>query len=181
MAPCRHGSCFSARLLRLQARLSDNPFGGLALVANEARELLKSDPRRLDGTIDVHSLPEVALIDNARDLKRESRDDRLRGVGRREQAEPCRGVVFAAADLRQRGNIGKKRRARFAGDREGVMWPLCSWGTMLESGRIATGVVPDSTALTTSLPLLKGMRTISAPVSCLSFSMKCARGNENVP
>src|SRR5262245_64781746 len=98
---------------------------------------------------------------------RESRDDRLRRVGRREQAEPRRGIIFAAADLRQRRNIGKKRRARFAGDHEGVMWPLCSWGTMLESARIATGVDPDSTALTTSLPLLKGMRTISYAVFCL--------------
>src|SRR5216683_6803954 len=62
-----------------------------------------------------------------------------------------------------------------------VMWPLCSCGTMLERARMATGVDPDSTAFTTSLPLLKGIRTISAPVSCLSFSMKCASGNENVP
>src|SRR5262249_10809737 len=62
----------SARLFQLQARFSDDPFGGLALVANEARELLQCDPRRLDGTIDVHSLPEVALIDDARNLMRES-------------------------------------------------------------------------------------------------------------
>src|SRR6516162_4321354 len=66
--PALHGCCAcgsssnSARLFRLQSRLSDHPFGGLALVANEVREFLQSDPRRFDGTIDVHSLPEVAII-----------------------------------------------------------------------------------------------------------------------
>src|SRR6266852_3611181 len=57
------GSCGassnSARLFRLRARRSDDAFGGLALVANEAREFLESDPRRLDGTIAVHSLLEA--------------------------------------------------------------------------------------------------------------------------
>ena len=52
---------------------------------------------------------------------------------------------------------------------------------MLESARMATGVDPDNTAVTTSLPLRNGTRTMSAPVSFLSFSMKCASGNANVP
>jgi ATP-dependent Clp protease protease subunit len=66
------GSCGassnSARLFRLRARRSDDAFGGLALVANEAREFLESDPRRLDGTIAVHSLPEVAVVELMRML-----------------------------------------------------------------------------------------------------------------
>src|SRR5260370_38551453 len=104
--PASHGcgscgaSSNSARLFRLRGRRSGDAFGGLALVANEAREFLQSDPRRLDGTIDVHSLPEVAVIDNARDLMGESRDDRLRRAGRREQAAPRGGAMFAAARLR---------------------------------------------------------------------------------
>jgi hypothetical protein len=70
--PCG-ASSNSARLFRLRVRRSGDEFGGLALVANEAREFFQSDPRRLDSTIDIHSLPEVAVIDNARDLMRESR------------------------------------------------------------------------------------------------------------
>src|SRR5262245_25198986 len=91
----------SARLFRLQSRLSDHPFGGHALVANEAREFLQSDPRRLDRTIDVHSLPEVAIIDDAGNLICEVGDDRLRRPGRCEQGEPGLGVIYAAAVYRQ--------------------------------------------------------------------------------
>src|SRR5262245_28683157 len=76
--PALHGCCpcgsssNSARLFRLQSRLSDHPFGGLALVANEAREFVQFDPRRLDRTIDVHPLPEVAIIDDAGNLMGEA-------------------------------------------------------------------------------------------------------------
>jgi hypothetical protein len=43
--------------------------------------------------------------------------------------------------------------------------PPCSCGTMLDRARMATGVDPDRTALTTPLPPLNGTRTISAPCS----------------
>ena len=44
---------------------SDDPFGGLALVANETRELVELHGCRLDASVDEHALPEVAVLDDA--------------------------------------------------------------------------------------------------------------------
>src|SRR5258707_12125310 len=80
------GSCGassnSARLFRLRARRSDDAFGGLAFVANEAREFLQSDPRRLDGTTDITSFPEVACIDKARTPVAQPAEDCIRRADR---------------------------------------------------------------------------------------------------
>ena len=52
---------------------------------------------------------------------------------------------------------------------------------MLLSPSRAIGVVPDMMALTTSLPLRNGTRTMSMPCVFFSFSMNCTSTNENVP
>ena len=52
---------------------------------------------------------------------------------------------------------------------------------MLDRPRNAICVEPATTALTISLPLRNGTRTMSMPLSLLSFSMKYASMNENVP
>jgi hypothetical protein len=76
------------RSLRLQAGCFDDPFGQLAFVSNEAGEFLQTHSRWLDGAIDEHALPEVAVIYDARNLASEFRDDEPRRAGRREQAKP---------------------------------------------------------------------------------------------
>jgi hypothetical protein len=53
---------------RLQARLLDDPFGDLAILANEAGEFFEPCARRLDRPIDEHPLPKLALLDDARDF-----------------------------------------------------------------------------------------------------------------
>ena len=54
----------------------------------------------------------------------------------------------------------------------GVMRPLWSCGTMLDSASTAIGVVPPSTALTTSPPPRYGTFTMSVPSALFSLSMK---------
>src|SRR5262245_13697334 len=102
------------RLFRLQARLADDALGALALLPNEAREVVELRIRRLHGAIDEHAPAEIALLDDVRDLARESGDDRLGGAGGREQPEPRRGIALSVARLRQRRNIGEERGARLA-------------------------------------------------------------------
>ena len=51
---------------------------------------------------------------------------------------------------------------------------------MLESASTAIGVVPPSTALTTSPPPLYGTFTMSVPSALFSLSMKSVAGNEKV-
>ena len=60
------------------------------------------------------------------------------------------------------------------------MRPLCSCDTMLDSASTAIGVVPPSTALTTSPPPRYGTFTMSMPSALFSLSMKNVAGNENV-
>ena len=79
------------RSFRLQAGLLDDPLRDLALVFDEAGSL-EPDGRRFDRTIDEHSLAEVALVHDARDLARDLGHDRFRGTGGGEQAEPGRGI-----------------------------------------------------------------------------------------
>ena len=76
------------------------------------------------------------------------------------------------------GNSGERAWLMTA---SALMCPLCNCGIMLDSASTATGVDPPSTAFTTSPPPRNGTRTMSAPVSRLSFSMKYASGNANVP
>jgi hypothetical protein len=51
----------------LQARLLDDAFSDLAILANEARKFFEPCIRRLNGTIDEHPLPKFALLNDACD------------------------------------------------------------------------------------------------------------------
>ena len=58
------------------------------------------------------------------------------------------------------GNSGRRESALSASP---VNWPLLTWPIMLERPRKTIGVVPVITALTISLPLRNGTRTMSMP------------------
>jgi hypothetical protein len=84
---------------------------------------------------------------------------------------------YASAKVGMSGTSGERVLALTA---SATMRPLCRCGTMLESASSATGVEPDRTAVTTSLPPRNGTSTRSTPDSRLSFSMKYTSGNEKV-
>src|SRR5262245_45010807 len=105
-------------LLRLQPGLLDDLLRGRPVVADEARELLGRARHRLEAAFDQVALAKSRLVDDARRLLLQAKDDRLGRPRRRQQAEIGAAREGLARPFGNGRNVGEQRRALVAVDQE---------------------------------------------------------------
>ena len=171
----------TSRSMRLDAGFLGDARGERAVAGDEFDEGVARTGRGLDRAVDEIAPPPVRHGGDPLHLIVQPLDDRQRRAGRREQPEPRRRTVVTGrlrASVGMSGNSGERavRVDREAGDPAAPDCRSC-W-----TGRETTiGVEPATTALTISLPLRNGTRTMSMPLSLFNLSMKYASMNEKVP
>src|SRR5262245_50291305 len=117
-APRRHVVMAFALLLRLQSGLLDDLLRGRPVVADETRELLGRTRHRLQATLDQIALAKSRLVDNARRLLLQAKDDRSRRSRGSQQAEIGATRESLARPFGNGRNGGEQRRTLVAVDQK---------------------------------------------------------------